>query len=373
MDSQYSDKQIASGSSFGAFANDEHAKLAVVAALKKLPGCRIGGVLLFLTTGYALAPQDAIKEAVRASDTLNITGCCALGIFTDQASSSGLEGAIALAFSHRVALSPLLPTQQAASIDSLCLSFSSPNAAVIAIESANIRQFGAIASDQFGEGPYSLWQGAKIVEREYNHNVFHSESQHYLAKCESVRPISPLMQINRSDRHQLIEIEQLAALDSLYQLLPDDWNNHNEYIAINIVAMVSETSDPKSIGSGHHQLLHVVSIDPATKRVMLSEPIKAGRRMYWAIRDPQYAEQQMRLSLLKAKREFVDDPSYALMFSNINRGPDFYQGHSRDLQLFREIFPDTPMAGILSQSEITPGYRSKAAIHHSSTVFGLFS
>jgi small ligand-binding sensory domain FIST len=95
--------------------------------------------------------------------------------------------------------------------------------------------------------------------------------------------------------------------------------------------------------------------------------------MLWAIRDPQYAEQQMRLQLLEAKRNFTGQANYALMFSNISRGSNFYQGHNRDLQLFAEIFPDTAMVGISSHAEITPGYRSNASIHHSSTVFGLFS
>ncbi|MFT5612727.1 MAG: hypothetical protein ACI9LU_003239 [Polaribacter sp.] len=366
-------KQIASGSSFGAFASEEHAKRAVQAAIKKIPDRPIGGVLLFLTTGYALYPQTAIRAAVKVSGTLNVTGCCALSVFTEQDSSTDKEGAVAMAFSHEAALSPLLSAEQGGRTSELCLSLSSPNAGKIAIQSANIKQFGAIASDEFGEGPYSLWQGGRIVEREYCHNVFAGSGQPYLAKCESARPLSPLLQINRSDAHELIELDQRPALDSLNEWLPAQLQNCEPDLGLSIVALVAETSDPDSIDSGHHQLLHVVSIDKATKRLMLSEPIKAGRRILWAIRDPQYAEQQMRLRLLEAKRNFSGQPGYALMFSNINRGTDFYQDHNRDLRLFAEIFPNTVMVGISSQAEIIPGYRSNASIQHSSTVFGLFS
>ena len=343
------------------------------AAIKKIPNRPIGGVLLFLTTGYALYPQTAIRAAVKVSGTLNVTGGCALSVFTEQDSSTDKEGAVAMAFSHEAALSPLLSAEQGGRTSELCLSLSSPNAGKIAIQSANIKQFGAIVSDEFGEGPYSLWQGGRIVEREYCHNVFAGSGQPYLAKCESARPLSPLMQINRSDAHELIELDQRPALDSLNEWLPAQLHNCEPDLGLSIVALVAETSDPESIDSGHHQLLHVVSIDKATKRLMLSEPIKAGRRMLWAIRDPQYAEQQMRLRLLEAKRNFSGQPGYALMFSNINRGTDFYQDHNRDLRLFAEIFPNTVMVGISSQAEIIPGYRSNASIQHSSTVFGLFS
>ena len=366
-------KQIATGTSFGAFASEEHVKVAVQAAIAKLPGQRIGGVLLFLTTAYALHPQTAIRQAVKVSGSLNITGCCALSVFSEQDSNIDREGAVAMAFSHEAALSPLSTAEQAGRTAQLCLSLSSPNAGSIAIESANIKQFGAIVSDEFGEGPYSLWQGGRIVEREYSHNLWPSGGQHYLAKCESARPLSPLMQINRSDQHVLVELDQRPALDSLNELLPAQLKDSGQDLGLSIMAVVSETSDPKSINSGHHQLLHIVSTDKATKRVMLSEPIKAGRKMLWAIRDPQYAEQQMRLQLLEAKRNFTGQANYALMFSNISRGSNFYQGHNRDLQLFAEIFPDTAMVGISSHAEITPGYRSNASIHHSSTVFGLFS
>ena len=60
-----SSKTVATGVSYGALANDQHARLAVQKALAKLPdAASAGSVILFLSCGYAHSPQNAITEAV---------------------------------------------------------------------------------------------------------------------------------------------------------------------------------------------------------------------------------------------------------------------------------------------------------------------
>ena len=61
------------------------------------------------------------------------------------------------------------------------------------------------------------------------------------------------------------------------------------------------------------------------------------------------------------------------MFPNVGRGPEFFDGIDRDLQLFKENFPDTPVIGFYGNGEIAPGHRLAGLIHRYSTVFSLFS
>ena len=363
---------IVSGASFGAFARDEHARIAVQAALEKSQIQSIGGILLFLTTGYALDPRKAIKEAVKASGSVNVSGCCSLGVFNEESSSREMEGAVAMAFPQGSAFSPLIDSNHNPDIDTLFLSLCSPNAAAIAVHALCNRQFGAITSDEIGEGPYSVWQAGKIVEREYSHTVLPDNLHYHLLKCESVRPLSSVMQINKSHQHQLIELDQQPALDSLNQFLSEHSDAIVANSTLNLVAMVSETSNPESITNGHHQLLHVVNVDEPAKRLDLSAPIKAGQRLVWAVRDQRYAERQIRQQLEKTKQELHRKPKFAIMFRNVNRGTHFYQRQDHELRIFKEIFPTTAMIGLLSQAELLPGYRAKTTVHHSSTVFGFF-
>jgi small ligand-binding sensory domain FIST len=50
----------------------------------------------------------------------------------------------------------------------------------------------------------------------------------------------------------------------------------------------------------------------------------------------------------------VADPACALMFSCIGRGPYFYGGEDRDLDVLCERFPDLPVLGTYGTGQIAP-------------------
>ena len=81
----------------------------------------------------------------------------------------------------------------------------------------------------------------------------------------------------------------------------------------------------------------------------------------------------MLAQLQRAKDELKETPKYALMFPNIGRGAEFYNGRDRDLELFKQVFPDTPLIGFYGNGEIAPGHRLNGLIHRYSTVFGIYA
>jgi len=103
---------VASGSSYGAVAHDEHAQQAVEIALGKMQACTVGSVLLFLSGAYAHKPQNAIKAAAKAAGTPLVFGCCAMGLLTEEEWLLDVEGAVAMVFPSALAMQPLTPLQQ---------------------------------------------------------------------------------------------------------------------------------------------------------------------------------------------------------------------------------------------------------------------
>ena len=95
--------------------------------------------------------------------------------------------------------------------------------------------------------------------------------------------------------------------------------------------------------------------------------------MFWAIRDEQHTQQVMQDQLLKSKDSFSKKPAFALMFPNISRGPEFYNGKDHDLELFKEVFPNTPLLGFYGNGEIAPGHRYGGLIHRYACVLGLYA
>jgi len=364
---------IGTGASYGAIAHDEHARQAVKNAIATMQDCTVGSVLLFLSSAYAHRPQHAIKEAAIASGTPQVFGCSAMSLLTEQEWLLDVEGAVAMVFPRELSLQPLSLLQQQGIDPKLVLTLTTPNAATIAVNMSNLPQTGAITTDEYGHGPFSVWQSGRIVEREFTQCAFPNTLTPRVDVAEGIRRISPIMQVNQSDGHHLIEIDQRNAIDNLLHHLPENLHAVGLKQPYNLLCAISENNQIESIEQGHYKLHHVVSSNDKTRQINLSGTIKAGQYMFWALRDEQHAQATMLSKLTSAKTELQAPPKFALMFPNIGRGPEFYNGRDRDLELFQEVFPNTPLLGFYGNGEIAPGHKLGGLIHRYATVFSLYA
>jgi len=155
-------QEVGTGLSYGAIAHDEHASQAVQKARQQMPeGSTIGSVLLFLSSEYAHKPQGAIREAAKAAGTPQIFGCCAIGLLTEQEWLLDVQGAVAMVFPSHLGVHALNVLQQQGVTPESILTLSTPNAATIAVNSSDIKQTGAITTDEYGHGPFSVWQSGR--------------------------------------------------------------------------------------------------------------------------------------------------------------------------------------------------------------------
>lgn len=354
---------VASGASSGALASPEHARIAVLKAKQKMASTTIGSVLLFLTTGYAHAPQEAIREAAKAAGTPEITGCCALSVFNEHETLLDVEGAVALVFPYDFGLRPHTIARQFGNQSDWNLTLSSPQAAAIAINSIKQTQFGAVCSDEFGHGPYSLWQSGSITEREYCHSVLVPQTHSKIVKIDGLKHLSQPKQINRAENHCILEIDRQDACENLLSQFPE--SQHQEVIQrpYQYLAAINDNS----------RILHIVSVDLPNKRVLLSGEVVAGQSLSWARQNSDSAEQEMRQQLESIKESFAAKPSFALIFPSLSRCLPQSADAPTEVSMFREYFPGLPMIGFYGHAEIAPSTAGRPALHHYSTVVGLFS
>ena len=358
--------RVASGFSYGATPLAEHARKAVQNALSKMPTCTVGSVLLFLTNGYAYEPQQAIREAAKAAGTPQIFGCCANGLLTEEEWILDVEGAAAMVFPRELGLQPLSILQQQGIDADLLLTIATPNAAIIAVNSAEENQFGAVTTDEYGDGPYSVWTSGRIVEREFMHAGFPKFLRKSVIVCEGTKSLSPPLQINRAQNHSLYEVDLQAASDSLLSYVNSA--EPNEFFGL--LCAVSETPDTASLEAGYYRLHHVISVDRNKHLVRISGSAKAGHWLRWVTRDAETAKTQVHQKLNDAKS--TQAPEFALMFPNISRGAEFFGGIDEDLRAFQTAFPGTPMIGFSGNAEIAPGKELSGLIRHHSCVVNLF-
>lgn len=366
---------IATGASYGALAKDEHARIAVERAIQKMQPTTVGSVLLFLSTGYAHKPQGAIKNAVIAAGTPQVFGCCAMGLLTEEDWLLDVEGAVAMVFPQEFSPAPLALALQRNQTTPIALCFSSPNALGIAVNSIQLDQFGAVTSDEFGQGPFSVWQSGRINETEFVHSALPENCSVNYAVAQSVKPISPVYQINLCANHSLIELDQQPALESLYKNFQIEASPEStvDQLPFHLLAAVADSDEPEVIDKGQYRLLHVVSFDQELGRIQLSDDVKPGQYLFWATRDDEHAEILMRESLVTVKGKLNSTPKFGLMFPNLSRGAGFYNGRDKDFELFKEAFPGLPLIGFYGHGEIAPGHSNTASTYYYSNVFGIFS
>ena len=218
IEASVSKPQIATGISYGAIANEEHVKNAILNAVNKMKPCTIGSVLLFLTNGYAQAPQNAIKQAAKTAGTPQIFGCTSTGILNEDEWLLDAEGAVAMVFPQSCGLTPKAVLESKGIDPDVLFCICSPNASKIAVNSSMSPQFGSITSDYFGDGPYSIWQSGQITENEYMHVGFNESLLKSIHVAEGVTPLSPIQKIDQSEQHALIEINNVPAIENLFSL-----------------------------------------------------------------------------------------------------------------------------------------------------------
>lgn len=367
---------VATGSSYGALPNDDHAKIAVQNALKKMLPSSVGSVLLFLTCGYAHKPQNAIKYAAKAAGTPQIFGCCAMSLLSEEEWLLDVEGAVAMVFPQELSLQPLQILHQQGITPELLLILTTPNAATIAVNSSEIQQMGAITTDEYGHGPFSVWQSGRIIEKEFSQTAFKPSVSAITKTAEGIRQISPIMEITEADKHRLISIDGAHALDNLINNLPENLRSIGLSQPYNLLCAISENTELDSIKNGHYKLQHIVANDDKNKHIHLSGSVKQGYHLFWALRDEKAAEEEIQAKLISCSDELKhtkQSPLFSFMFPNIGRGPEFFNGIDRDYESFRQHFPDLPMIGFYGNGEIAPGHQLAGLIHRYSSVFSIFS
>jgi len=361
-----SKRRVATGASYGASAKDEYARQAGQKALDKMRPCTGGSVLLFLSSAYAHNPQNAIKEAAKAAGTPQVFGCCAMGLLTEEEWLLDVEGAVAMVFPQEYGMQPLRVLKPQGIEPKLVFTLASPNAAEIAMNSTKAPQFGSITNDEYGQGPYSVWQSGRIVEQEFSQSAFNQSLQSELLLAEGVERLSPIMQVNKADGNKLLEVNQQFASDNISSHVSID-------SPFDLFCAVSETNDPNSIEQGHYTLVHVLSVDSKTHEITLADEVRAGRQIFWARRNISSAQASIENELEKARDRLQKEPEFALMFPNVSRGPEFFNGIDMDLEAFKQQFPDTPLIGFYGNTEIAPGFKISALARHHATVSVLFA
>lgn len=357
---------IATGLATAPLAQPQLAGLAVAIAMEKAGLTIANSVLLFLTPEFARDPKPALLAASRASNCTRIIGCSAAGIFTEQDWVLDAPAAAAMVFGGDISLA-LAPQPQ---MDDLILSLAAPNALNSAWISEPGRRFGGVSGDATGQGPFQVWCGGRMAESGRCETRL-AGARGVVGVSQGVRALTESLAITQVSGYDVISLGQQPAMNVLMRELPLDLRSEDSLPLHLLMAGIIFGDSATAIADGRFRLAPIISTNAVDRSVTLSARLTPGEQMFWAVRQPLAAERDMRLTIARLQQELDAPPDFGLLFPCMGRGPYFYGGVDRDLDLVKQNYRDMPLIGFYGNGEIGPLDGANQLLQYAA-VLGLF-
>ncbi|MEW5891826.1 MAG: FIST C-terminal domain-containing protein [Pseudomonadota bacterium] len=318
---------------------------AVESALDRAGLHYANAVLLFLSDHYAQEPNAALHEAARVAGCLQIDGCCAAGLFTESDQAMGEPAAAAMVFGGDIQLRHAMPG------DAPVLSFAAPGGLDLSWLESGEARFGAIASDSDGQGPFRVWSSGRVQASGHCSLTF-TGTRLRIGLTQGARPLSEPRPITRVIGHDIMAVGGKLALGSLAQALPQLGRAIDGMPLHLFMAGILHGAPEHALAEGRYQLLPILSANPDNGVVTVPAQLAEGDQLFWAVRQAEAAEQELRALLDRLGSETLEPPAFGLFFPCLGRGPGFYGGEDRDLALITERYPGLPLIGFYGNGEI---------------------
>jgi small ligand-binding sensory domain FIST len=338
---------IATGLAIGHTATPDLAAQAVLQAMERADLSIANSVLLFLTSEFAQDPQPALLAASKAANCMQVIGCSAAGIFTEQEWVLDSPAAAAMVFGGEVSLLPASAPQP----DDLLLSLAAPSAIDTNWLAAPGSRFGGVSGDATGQGPFKVWCGGKVSPSGRCETQIKGV-RGGVEVSQGIRALCPPLEITQASGYDVISLGSQPALNVLARELPLE-SRELERIPLHLLMAGVVFGEPSTaVAEGRFRLAPIIATNTDDRSVTLSVRLEPGERMFWAVRQPLAAERDMRLTIDRLQSRMDAAPAFGLMFPCMGRGPYFYGGIDRDLELVKQRYPGMPLIGFYGNGEI---------------------
>lgn len=337
--------KVATGLAQGRTADPSLAARAVEAAMARAGLDHPQAVLLYLTSDFAQDPQPAIAAAARTAGCLQVAGCAAAGVFTEEDWVVDAPAAAAMAFGDGISLHP--SQSEAGGM----LTFCAPNALDLHWMNIGGPRFGGVSGDATGQGPYSVWSGGR-VQSTGRCQLGLGGMDLRIGVSQGIRPLSRPATVDRVEGHDVRVVGGDTALGTLVRELPLSSRAPDRIPTHLLMAGLIYGDRNRALEEGRFHLLPVVGVNAEDKSVTVAGELAPGLALFWALRQPQAAEHDMKTMLARISGDRTDSPSFGLMFPCLGRGPWFYGGEDRDIQAVLARFPGLPLLGFYGNGEI---------------------
>lgn len=322
-------------------------------------------VLLFLSGEFARHAQSAVTAASRAAHCLQVVGCSAPGVFTERDWVLDRPAVAAMVMASDVSLDVALDTGEPV------LSLATPATASSRWLGLHPTRFGMLSTDGNTQQHGKIWGHAKVVDEARFDAAFHG-TRGCIGISRGMRILGEIMEVTHSEGYEVLRINRHAALNTLLRELPLELREQPRLpLHLLFLGVIGGDAAAQALHEGRYTLVPLIGTGAEDGAVTLAAQLGPGSRVFWCMRSPLAAERDTRVMLDDLDSRLGGAPDFGVMFSCMGRGPYFYDGVDRDLQLVRTHHPRLPLIGTYGGGEIAPSAYGAAPVHNS-VVLALF-
>jgi small ligand-binding sensory domain FIST len=181
------------------------------------------------------------------------------------------------------------------------------------------------------------------------------------------RLLMPLRRITECRGSMVVRLDDEAALDVLSEVGKDLTDQPLVFAVLAAEDSAPTTSRPELL------VRAVQGVDPVRRGLLVSDEVREGMRLAFAVRDPVAARTDLETAVRDLGREIAGSlPRFMLYVNCAGRGSSLYGQYDVDTRILRARFGDVPFAGIQSSFEIAP-YAGRPALQLYTGVVAVFT
>lgn len=336
---------------------------AVRAALDRAGTDIAQGVLLFLTADFIHQAHAAVVAASRAANCLQVTGCTAPGVLTDEDWVLDRPAACAMVFGADSA------PGAARGAETPLLTLAAPGAAAGNWLAGGAPRYGLLSTDGSVHGAGRIWCHGKMAPDARCETAI-AGARCAIGVSRGAHSLSQPLPAT-ANGYDVMKVGSHRALDALLRELPQEMREM-ERLPFHLISAGIVSGDPAhAIEEGRYTLVPIIAASHDERSVTLTSRLEPGAHLFWTMRQALATERDMHQVADRLAGELGAAADFGLLFSCLGRGPYFFGGEDRDLAMVKERFPGLPLIGAYGGGQIAPLFDGNHVIHNAA-VLALF-
>ena len=348
--------------------------------LGQLDGQRPDWCIAFVTAEYRESTADMVEAVSRALDTPYVVGCTASGVLThDRELERGPAIGILAVASDQMRGTPFMfhdagdggmtagiqagqrLVNSRESQDLLLLWPDPfrvrPDRLLQSLDAVlgNIPVVGGAASGGGENDPPLQFCGNECASGAVSGLRLGGQFRHSLGVTQGCHPLGEALRVTRAHENLILELEGRPAMELLRERAPAGMTKDMQRAMNFLFVGLLPDAGGDEVQPGEYLVRNIISADPDTGVVAISDRVDEGRRIIFAHREAISAERDLRdlLDRISPQRTGLNY-RFGLYFNCLARGQSLYESEGVDSRLLAAALPEVPVLGFFCNAEFGP-------------------